>query len=214
MSTANVDFKLAVGLVMAGACMAQTWELGAGVGYGSYRNGTITSPGGTADAGVRNRYVVTGVVNQEMSDRIAGEVRYVFQAGENFLSSGSTQGQVLAQSHAVHYDILVHLAPRDHRIRPFVAGGIGAKFYETTGSTPVPQPLPRVASLTNQSQWRAVYVFGGGVRVRVKDHLILRADLRDYLTAFPVKLFSPVANATTQGLFHQITPMVGLGYSF
>jgi hypothetical protein len=194
--------------------MAQGWEIGAGVGYGAYRNGAIISPNGTAEAGIRNSRVFTGVVNQDMSDRFSGEVRYIYHAGETFLASGSVRGSVTAQSHAVHYDILVHAAPRDRRLRPFVTGGIGAKLYETTGSTPSPQPLPRIAGLTNQSQWRPVYVFGGGVKLRVKEHLILRGDVRDYLTGFPDNLFAPAAGAVMHGLFHQITPMVGLGYSF
>jgi outer membrane protein W len=210
-----VNFKLAAGLWIAGACMAQQgWEIGAGAGYGGYRNGSIGSPNGTAQAGIRNSRVFTGVVNQDMSDRFSGEVRYVHQSGETFLASGSAKGEVTAESHTVHYDIQVHFAPRDHALRPFVAAGIGAKFYQATGPTPVPQPLPRIAGLTSESQWRPVYVFGGGVKLRVREHLVLRADIRDYVTDFPGKLFSLTAGAVTHGVFQQVTPMVGVGYSF
>jgi hypothetical protein len=52
------------------------------------------------------------------------------------------------------------------------------------------------------------------VRVRVRDHVTVRGDLRDYITTFPNRLFAPVANATVRGIFHQITPMFGIGVNF
>jgi hypothetical protein len=138
----------------------------------------------------------------------------VYHDGDTFLTAGSVTGTVQAQSHTLTYDVLFHFKPRASRIRPFVAGGVGAKYYDTKGPTPVPQPLPKIAGLTSQSQWTPVYDFGGGVRVRIQEHFSVRGDLRDYITVFPSHLFAPVANATTRGIFHQITPMFGLGVNF
>jgi hypothetical protein len=209
-----VTRKLSALFLFSLAASAQNWEIGTGVGYGVYHNGSIISSGGTADAGIRNRFTVTGYVTEDLFDRFSGEIRYVYQDGDSFLRSGSTQGLVQAQSHTLTYDALIQFKPRGARIRPFVGGGLGAKYYNTTGPVPVPQPLPRIALLTNQSQWKPVFDFGGGVRVQVHNHLTLRGDLRDYITVFPKDLFIPVANATTRGILHQITPMFGIGVNF
>ena len=208
-------FKYWVVLVgAAGVCTAQNWELGAGLGYGVYHNGSIISTGGTADAGIRNRFTVTGFVTEDLFDHFSGEIRYVYHDGDTFLQSGSVQGVVQAQSHTMTYDALIQFRPRGARIRPFVGGGLGAKYYNTTGPVPLPQPLPRIASLTSQSEWKPVFDFGGGVRVRITEHFTVRGDLRDYITTFPHQLFNPVANATTRGILHQITPMFGVGVNF
>jgi len=213
--TASVSSKLAVGLLIVAACAAQqNWEIGGGLGYGVYHNGSIISSGGTADAGIRNRFVVTGYALEDLFEHFSGEVRYVYHDGDSFLTSGSTTGTVQAQSHSITYDVLIHFKPRESRFRPYVAGGLGGKYYDTTGPTPVPQPLPKIAGLTSLSQWKPVFDFGGGVRFRIQQHVTLRGDLRDYITAFPDKLFSPVANATARGIFHQVTPMFGIGINF
>jgi hypothetical protein len=209
-----VASKLFVFLLAAGACSAQNWEIGGGLGYGIYHNGSIISTGGTADAGIRNRFAVTGYVTEDLFDHFSGEIRYVYHDGDTFLQSGSIQGTVQAQSHTMTYDALIHFKPRSSRIRPFVGGGLGAKYYNTTGPAPSPQPLPRIASLTSQSEWKAVFDFGGGVRVRIKEHFTVRGDLRDYITVFPHNLFVPVANATARGILHQVTPMFGIGANF
>jgi Outer membrane protein beta-barrel domain len=206
--------KLWVGLLLAGACGAQNWELGGGMGYGVYHNGSIISSGGTADAGIRNRFVATGYAVEDLFQHFSGEVRYVYHDGDSFLSSGSIRGTVQAQSHTITYDAMYHFQPRGERIRVYVAGGVGAKFYDPTGPVPVPQPLPRIAGLTNLSQWKPAFDFGGGVRIRVKEHFSVRGDLRDYITSFPNMLFAPVANATERGIFHQVTPMFGIGANF
>jgi hypothetical protein len=109
---------------------------------------------------------------------------------------------------------MFHFQPRDQRVRFYVSGGVGAKFYNTTGLAPVPQPLPRIAALTNQSQWKPAFDVGGGVRIRVQKHLTVRGDFRDYITAFPNMLFVPAGNGTERGIFHQFTPMFGVGANF
>src|ERR1019366_2763386 len=140
LSTSRVDLKLFLaGLLTAGACLAQNWVIGGGLGYGAYRNGAITSSAGSADAGIRNHDVITAVVTEDLFDHFSGEFRYLYHGGGTFLSSASSQGGVKAQSHVFAYDALIHGKPRTARIRPFVAAGVGAKYYDTTGAVPSPQ---------------------------------------------------------------------------
>ena len=201
-------------MLTAGACLAQNWVIGGGVGYGPYHNGTITSPAGSAGAGIRNHAVFTGVVTEDLFDHFAGEFRYVYQGGDTFLSSGPAAGGVQAQSHAVMYDALFHWKPRTARVRPFVAGGFGAKYYDTTGAEPTPQPLPKIASLLHQSQWKPLFDLGAGVKVRMADRVVVSVDFRDYVTPFPDGLFSLANGATQHGMLHQFTPMFSVGYNF
>jgi hypothetical protein len=44
---------------------------------------------------------------------------------------------------------------------------------------------------------------------------MVRGDVLDYITMFPQALFTPaVSGATERGIFHQFTPLFGLGYTF
>ena len=202
------------GWLTAGACLAQNWVIGGGLGYGAYRNGAITSSAGSADAGIRNHAVVTGAVTEDLFDHFSGEFRYLYHGGDTFLSSAQASGEVKAQSHAVFYDALIHFKPRTGRIRPFVAGGVGAKYYDTTGTVPSPQPLPKIASLTSQSQWKPLFDLGAGVKVRIAEHVVVSGDFHDSITVFPDRLFSTANGATRQGALHLFTPMFSVGYSF
>jgi len=214
-STSIVTPKLLAGLLAASACVAQQpYEIGAGMGYGAYHNGSVISSGGTATAGIRNRFAATAVIGEDLFQHFSGEIRYLYHDGDTFLAAGAAKGNVQAQSHALHYDVLFHFKPRAARIRPFVAAGAGAKYYETTGPVPSPQPLPKIAGLTDQSQWKPLFTMGAGVKIRLGDHVIVRGDFRDYITVFPDRLFSPVEGATARGIFHQFTPLFGLSYGF
>src|SRR5262249_22780410 len=96
LSTASV-IRLAIGLFVSAACFAQHGELGAGAGYGWYHNGSIISPGGTAQAGIRNRFVATAVGCEDLYQHFSGEIRYVYQDGDSFLENSTARGNVQAQ---------------------------------------------------------------------------------------------------------------------
>lgn len=210
----DVRLNLLALLLCAGACFAQHIEVGGAVGYGDYRNGSIVSAGGTATAGIGNGVAASAVVGEDLYQHFSGEVRYLYQSGGPFLSAGGVRGSVQGQSHALHYDMLVHLLPRASRVRPYFEGGAGGKYYQNSGAAPVPQPLPKIATLTTQNEWKPLFTVGAGVKIRISDHVMLRGDLLDYITTFPKALFTPVGSGSDHGLFHQLTPLFGLGYTF
>jgi hypothetical protein len=209
-----VKLKLGVAFFFAGACCAQQYELGGAIGYGVYRDASVISPGGTAAAGIRNRFAAGAVFCENLYEHFSGEVRYLYHDGDPFLSSGSAQGNMQGQSHAFHYDVLFQFRGRAERLRPYVAGGAGAKYYRTTGPAPVPQPLPRIASLVSESVLKPLVTLGGGVKYRLGSSLIVRADFRDYITPFPTSLFMPAGTGTDRGIFHQFTALFGVSCSF
>jgi hypothetical protein len=212
-----VAWRVLTGALLAGAwaCLAQTqFEMGGTLGYGWYRDARVNSPGGTATAGIRNRFVAGAVVCEDLYDHASGELRYLYHDGDPFVAAGAARGNIQGQSHTFTYDVLFHVRPRDYRLRPYVAAGAGGKFYRTTGPEPSPQPIPQIVSLVHTDQWRLVVDVGFGVKYRLRRHLLVRADFRDYITPFPKALFAAAENGTDRGLFQQFTPLFGISYSF
>lgn len=190
------------------------WEVGGNIGYGFYHNGTISAGGAEATAGIRDHLVAGGVIGEDLYDHFSGELRYEFQGGFPFVSSGGVASDIRGQSHTITYDFLVHLKPRESRIRPFAAAGAGGKDYVILSPAPNPQPLAAIASLNNNDEWKFVVSLGGGVKIRLSSHVLARFDFRDYLTGFPKGQLAPAANGKAHGIFQQFTPMAGLSYIF
>jgi hypothetical protein len=55
---------------------------------------------------------------------------------------------------------------------------------------------------------------GVGVKFRPIPHVQLRAELLDYLTTFPRQQIVPAPHNTARGVFQQITPLLGVSYTF
>ena len=85
----------------------------------------------------------------QISRWVGGEARYTFRQDDLRVSSGSTKATMTGQSHAIHYDVLVHLTPKESGIRPFLAAGAGVKFYRGTGAEAPYQPLSSLVVLTH-----------------------------------------------------------------
>jgi hypothetical protein len=213
-STGNVSSKFAAIFVCAGACFAQQWQIGGAIGYGWYRGVRVNGPGEQAAAGIRNRFAAGAVVTEDLYEHFSGELRYMYHDGDPYLSVGGRTANMQGQSHSFTYEVLAHLHERESRLRPFFAAGIGAKYYRTTGPEPNPQPAPREATLVRANEWKLLVSLGAGVTYRLHNHLLVRADIRDYITPFPKKLFVEADGATDRGLFQQFTPMVGISYWF
>jgi opacity protein-like surface antigen len=201
-------------LVCASVGVAEDFEVGGVFGYGFYRDGTIYAPGGTAQAGIRNRFAAGVVLGQDLYDYVSGEVRYVYHDGHPFIAGGGVKSDIQGQSQAVTYDVLFHLKNREHRLRPFLAAGAGIKGYVIAGPSPSPQALPGIGTLNTSDEWKFAGSVGGGVKYRLRTHLLLRADFRDYLTTFPKRQIMPAAGGTARGIFEQFTPMFGVSYTF
>jgi len=201
-------------LALALACHAQQWEIGVASGYGLYRNGSVYAPAGKVVAGFRNRFVFSATLGEDLNKRLAGEFRYTYQDGDPFLSKGETKANIQGQSHAFHYDVLVHLTAAPRRIRPYVAAGIGAKLFVVSGPENPAQPLREIARLVSRDEFKPLVTGGAGLKIRLSRRVLARIDFRDYITPFPKKLIAPAPYGTARGIFHQFTPMAGLSYVF
>lgn len=206
-----MKWKLAA-VLWATACYAGPFEIGGMAGYGSYRNGTVFAPAGTATAGISNRFVLGAVLGEDLYPHLSGELRYLYQDGDPFVSAGSGRGSIQGQSHAVHYDLLIEARRREYRLRPYVIVGAGMKYYRTTGPAPLVQPLPGIVTIVNRNEVSPLFTAGVGVRYRLRDHVYVRVDFLDYLTPFPSNLFVGAPGSTESGIFHQLTPTIGITF--
>src|SRR6266849_5256045 len=205
--------RLISSLLFVSAAFGQ-WEIGADIGYGWYRNGTIFGPGVSAHGGVRNRFAAGLIVAQQANGYISGEFRYLFHDGHPFLELPGIKQDIQGQSHTLTYELLFHLNPSESRVRPFVAGGAGAKGYIVAGPEPFPQPTREIGTLVANDVWKVVFSVGGGVKFRLLRRVATRVEFRDYLTTFPRGQIVPAANTTARGIFQQFTPLFGLSYLF
>ncbi len=206
--------KCLVGFIFAAAGLGQQHQVGADIGYGLYRNGTIYSPTESVEAGIRNRFATGIDLAYEFSNYVAGQFSYLYQDGHPFVQGLGVKTDIQGQSHALTLGLVFYLKSRSHRLRPFVAGGGGGKDYVVAGPEPFPQPIPRIASLTTNDVWKVVLSVGGGVRFLLRPHVVLRAEFRDYLTTFPRQQIVPAAHNTARGIFEQFTPLFGASYVF
>ena len=201
-------------LLFSTAAFTQQYEIGASIGYGIYRNGTIFSDSGSAEAGIRNRFAAGIILGDDFSNYVAAQFRYLYHDGHPFLQAPGVKADIQGQSDALTTELLFHFKKRDQRWRPFLAGGIGAKEYIVAGPEPFPQPIPQIASLTTNDVWKVVFTAGGGIKYRLIPHMLLRAEFLDYMTTFPRGQIVPAPHNTARGVFQQLTPLFGVSYTF
>ena len=202
------------------ACWAQDseaaprWEIGGLGGGGFYSSASVSGPTGSGDVGIKNSVAVGAFVGNDLYKHLGGELRYEFLPGDLKVSSGGSEATFSGQAHAIHYDFLLHFAPKGSRIRPFVSAGGGVKIYQGTGKATVTQTLSSLALLTNTHQASGLGVFGGGLKAQVSSHLMLRFEVQDFLTPFPKQVIAPAPGAKISSLLNEIVFLAGLGITF
>jgi hypothetical protein len=205
---------MAVWLLLATAAWAQNWEAGVLGGGGFYINHPqISGASGSAAAGIGDGPAFGAFLTQNLYRRLSGEIRYVYHRGDLELSSGSRRASFRADSHALHYDWVFHLAGREAKVRPYVAAGAGLKLYRGTGTETLVQTLQEVALLTRTREWKPLVSAGIGVMLALSRSVRLRLEFRDYMTPFPKRVIAPVEGGTV-GWLHDFSPTLGLSIRF
>lgn len=211
----RVFIGISVALALAGACAAQEWEVGGMASYGFYRDLTAAGPAGSALAGFNNGTAYGAVLGYNSAGRFSGELRYSYLNSDLKLSSGGTSATFSGIAHAIHYDVLFH--PRVHhgsRILPFAAAGFGIKDYIGTGTESAYQPLENIALLTKTHEVTPMISVGGGIKMVLGARLLLRAEMRDYITTFPTHVITPLPGTHIGRWLNDFVPMVGISYVF
>jgi hypothetical protein len=211
----KVTNGLVLALLVAGACAAQEWEVGGMASYGFYRNLAATSPVGSATAGFGPGTAFGAVLGYKTNSWLSGEFRYTYRDSQLQLSSGGTEARFNGVAHAIHYDLVMHPRPKHGtKALPFLAVGGGMKLYQGTGHEVAYQPLDNIALLTKTQQAKPMISVGGGVKMVLGPRLVLRAEVRDYLTTFPKDVIAPVPGTKISGWLNDFVPMVGISYIF
>jgi hypothetical protein len=193
---------------------AQTWEVGAAAGYGLYREANVTGATASGKTGFESGVAVGAVLGNDRFRYIGGDVRYTYRHDALKVSSGGVTATAGAQSHALHYDVLIHAAPREARVRPYLAVGAGVKLFRGTGAEPAYQPLSNLVVLTHTSQAEPLISGGAGLKIALKHGALLRFDFRDYATPVPDKLLATPPRARVSGWLHDFVFLIGVSTTF
>lgn len=202
------------------AASAQRFEFGAQGLASFYTDKTVTGRAvGTSPtqgvAGFDKGWGASVYLGQNVGNIFGGEFRYDYIKNDLQLSSGSTKVNFGAQAHAVHYDVLLHFAPRNSVVRPFVVAGGGMKGYQGTGTETAVQPLSNLAYLTKTTQWKPMFTFGAGVKVNLSKKAQFRAEFRDQMTPFPTEIIALAPGASgLDGWIHNYAFLVGIAVLF
>jgi|SRR5579863_172252 len=211
----RITIGIALALSWAGVCAAQEWEVGGMASYGFYRNLAAVSPVGSAIAGFDNGTAFGAMLGYNSQGLISGEVRYSYLNSDLRLSSGGASATFNGIAHAIHYDILIHPRVRHgSRVLPFLAAGGGIKDYIGTGTETAYQPLENIALLSKTHEIKPMISVGGGIKMVLGARLLLRAEVRDYITAFPKQVIVPLPGTKVSGWLNDFVPMIGISYVF
>jgi hypothetical protein len=201
-------------LLAGGAAAAQEYEIGAFGGAGFMGDAGVSGARGSASTGLAQGFSAGALAGNDMYANVSGEVRYLYRDSDLRLSSGGRKASFSATSHLIHYDLLFFLSPRRSRVRPFVAGGAGARVFRGTGRETAVQPLIEYAALTRTQEVKPLVSLGGGIRIDLSPRVRFRAEFRDYLSPFPKQVIAPVGGATISGWMHDFMPLAGISYTF
>ena len=109
-----------------------------------------------------------------------------------------------------HFNPVLHLKPREARVRPFVTMGFGFDYFGITEEarrqvgSGVLTPFRQVTNL--ESQFRPAFNYGGGIKAKLTERIGLRFDLRGFVTATPDFGVSPSGPAGAI-LYTRTTPL-------
>lgn len=208
--------KTFIALMAALPCLAlaQQWEVGADAGYGFLRDVSVTSGSLTGKAGFSPGKAFGAVLGNQINRLVGGEIRYTYRADDLRVSSGAAEAAFKAESHALHYDVLVHATPKESPVRPFLALGAGVRFYRGTGLETSFQPLSNLVVLTHATEAQPLISAGGGVKFAVAKRALVRLDFRDYVTPIPSNLLATPGSNKFSGWVHDFVFLFGVSTAF
>lgn len=192
----------------ATAAFAQQWEFG-GVAGAGFLNSV---PAGGATAGFASGLVAGGLIGERLSSHISGEIRYEFFQSDLQLSSNGQTARFGGDAHALHYDFLYRIRDSESRVQFYGAAGGGLKIFRGTGTEEAYQPLSQYGYFTKTQEVKPMISAGGGVTFRLAPRLVLRAEVRDFITPFPTQVLTPAPGVKFGSMLNDIVPMIGIEY--
>jgi hypothetical protein len=208
-------FGLGVVVFVASAapCYAQHWEFGGVGGAGFLNNVSVGGPVGSATAGFGTGGSFGAFAGQNLYAHISGEVHYDYMQSDLQLKGSGTTASFTGAAHALHYDMVYHTNRENAPVQYFAVVGGGMKIFRGTGTEEAYQPLSQFGYFTKTQALKPMVTFGVGMTYRLRPHLYLRTEVRDFLTAFPTQIITPAPGVKYGSLLNDFVPMVGLVYA-
>jgi hypothetical protein len=199
-------------LAAASTAFAQQWEFGA-VGGGSLLSDvSVSGPAGKATAGFAPGAAFGAFFGENLYSHLTGEVRYEYLQSDLRLSSGGQSAQFTGGQHALHFDMLYHTNRKESRTQFFASLGGGVKVFRGTGAPEAYQALSQIGYFTKTQSIKPMVSVGGGLTFQLAPRIFLRAEVRDFITAFPTELITPAPGMKFGSLLNDIVPLVGITY--
>ena len=148
-----------------------------------------------------------GYVGFNQYKHIGGEIHYAYLQSNLSLKSGGSDASFSGMSHVVAYDVILKTTRNDGKVQLFAAVGGGMKVFRGTGKEAAYQPLSQYGYFTKTQALKPMADFGAGVKVGLTKKVFLRAEFRDYITAFPTQIITPPPGAKYGTLLHDIVPI-------
>jgi hypothetical protein len=211
--TSNV---LMFALLASGIVRAQTWEISAGPSYtrfGGQLLGSIslqnkedddTKLKGKYGYGARITVNTPGYYGHEFSYFLnyADLTAKVRNDEKNPDLVVQRQDRIRVQEAA--YNFLLYMMPKGERWRPYLTGGIQFHQYGA--------PNFEEWAQGNSRNYGANY--GGGIKIKLFEHALIRADIRHYLGGKPYDLTFKDETKFSGGILQQFEGSLGLSIGF
>ena len=203
-------------LAAGAAARAQTYELGVMGGYPRWGRAPLGSISPElakdGDTQLKGQYSFGASVTRNTKGYYGFELGYLRNMTRVTMVTRQTVGTTVFSTnledrrpiHMVFANFLVYFMPKGERWRPFVTGG--GQAYNFT--------RPAIPEFNGDDSIRHYGAnFGGGVKLKLFKHALLRWDLRDYMGGKPWKL--TFADSTRAGgRLHMIEGTMGFALTF
>jgi len=167
---------------ISGAAQAQVFEGSINGGVSNLQNSSLG-----AGYSLDNGWNLTFRVTLNSWTYFGQEFGYGYNR-THLLQSGQDQGGMAI--HQGFYNFLVYATPEGKRIRPFVAGGGHFSNF-------VP---PGASATQGQGSNKFGVNYGAGIKMRVSEKFLVRADFRQYVTGKPFGDSLPVSGSLRQNV--------------
>ena len=94
----------------------------------------------------------------------------------------------------------------------FAALGGGMKDFVGNGTEAAYQPLSQFGYFTKTSTYKPMGTIAAGVTFALSSNLSLRAEVRDYMTAFPTAVLTPAPGVKFGSPLNEVVPMISIVY--
>ena len=214
MNTMRPIIIILAGLLVCSVPGLSQWELGVIGGGGFRRDLSVANDTHEGTLSFRPGAVLGGYGGLTEHGYLGGEAHYLFEQGTMRLQSSSGEATMSGRAHVAHFDLLIHAAPGEARVRPFLAIGGGVKVYEGLGPDRAVQPGSDLIMLTRTREVLGAFTPAVGAKFRLARHVMLRTELRYILTPSPNKVVTPAPGSVLKGWVHEFVPTIGIAATF